>query len=200
MFLVEDPVAAAEIALGLAEASRDAARAVRRAGRPGARVRCSSGRATPTGRPSTWPAGSRPSPTRAAVVVSPELRAALEDRPRAPRSGTMRPRYLKNIGRVSLSVVRRSDDARRRPSARRSTSAASMMRDVGPGPARRPGWPSRPRTLRRRLSRRARRWRCPRAELEACPRTARSGSARGGRRASPCRPVDGARCWPRRSG
>jgi adenylate cyclase len=109
MFLVDDPVCAAEIALGLADASRDAAGlsdvrvgmalgpVVEREGDAfGATVNLAS-RATAIAYPGT-------------VVVSPELRELLEDRPElAFRS--MRPRYLKNIGRVSLSVLRHAEDA-----------------------------------------------------------------------------------------
>ena len=81
MFLVDDPVCAAEIALGLAEASRDAAElsdvrvglavgpVIEREGDAfGATVNLAS-RATAIAYPGT-------------VVVSPELRELLEDRPR----------------------------------------------------------------------------------------------------------------------
>jgi adenylate cyclase len=108
MFLVEDPVAAAEIALGLAEASRDAAElsdvrvglalgpVLEREGDAyGPTVNLAS-RITAIAYPGT-------------VVVSPELRAALEDDPTFAFRG-MRPRYLKHIGRVALAVMRHSDD------------------------------------------------------------------------------------------
>jgi adenylate cyclase len=109
MFLVDDPVYAAEIALGLAEASHDAADlsdvrvglalgpVIEREGDAfGATVNLAS-RATAIAFPGS-------------VVVSPELRELLEDRPEfAFRS--MRPRFLKHIGRVSLSVLRHADDA-----------------------------------------------------------------------------------------
>jgi adenylate cyclase len=108
MFLLEDPVAAAEIALGLADASRDAAelsdvrvglavgRVLEREGDAfGATVNLAS-RATAIAYPGT-------------VVVSPELRAILEDHPEYDFK-SMRPRYLKNIGRVSLSVLRRAGE------------------------------------------------------------------------------------------
>ncbi len=109
MFLVDDPVHAAEIALGLAEASRDAADlsdvrvglavgpVIEREGDAfGATVNLAS-RATAIAYPGT-------------VVVSPELRELLE--PRAEFAfRSMRPRFLKHIGRVALSVLRRSDDA-----------------------------------------------------------------------------------------
>jgi adenylate cyclase len=108
MFLVEDPVAAAEIALGLADASRDAAQlsdvrvglavgpVLEREGDAyGATVNLAS-RATSISYPGT-------------VVVSPELRALLEDNPDYEFKG-MRPRFLKNIGRVSLAVLRRAGD------------------------------------------------------------------------------------------
>ena len=108
MFLIEDPVAAAEIALGLADASRDAAGlsdvrvglavgpVIEREGDAfGATVNLAS-RATGIAYPGT-------------VVVSPELRARLEDHPDYEFKG-MRPRSLKNIGRVSLAVLRRAGD------------------------------------------------------------------------------------------
>jgi adenylate cyclase len=110
MFVVDDPISAAEIALGLAEASRDAAGlsdvrvglalgpVIEREGDAfGATVNLAS-RATSIAYPGT-------------VVVSPELRAALEGVPHLAFK-SMRPRYLKNIGRVSLSVLVHSDDAR----------------------------------------------------------------------------------------
>jgi adenylate cyclase len=109
MFLVEDPVAAAEIALGLADASRDAAElsdvrvglavgpVLEREGDAfGATVNLAS-RATGIAYPGT-------------VVVSPELRKLLEDNADYDFKG-MRPRHLKHIGRVALAVLRRSGDA-----------------------------------------------------------------------------------------
>jgi Adenylate cyclase, family 3 (some proteins contain HAMP domain) len=109
MFLVEDPVMAAEIALGLADASRDAAELgdvrVGMAAGPvleregdayGTTVNLAS-RATSIAYPGT-------------VVVSPELRDALLEHPDFSFR-TMRPRSLKHIGRVSLAVMRRADDA-----------------------------------------------------------------------------------------
>lgn len=109
MFLVEDPVMAAEIALGLADASRDAAELgdvrVGMAAGPvleregdayGTTVNLAS-RATSIAYPGT-------------VVVSPELRDALIDHPDFAFR-TMRPRSLKHIGRVGLAVMRRADDA-----------------------------------------------------------------------------------------
>ena len=109
MFLTDDAVFAAEIALGLAEASRDAAElsdvrvglavgpVVEREGDAfGVTVNLAS-RATAIAYPGT-------------VVVSPELRAVLEGRPEYSFR-SMRPRFLKNIGRVSLSVLRHADDA-----------------------------------------------------------------------------------------
>ncbi len=109
MFLVEDPVMAAEIALGLADASRDAAGlgdvrvglaigpVLEREGDAyGATVNLAS-RATSIAYPGT-------------VVVSPELRAALADS-EAWAFRNMRPRFLKHIGRVQLSVLRRADEA-----------------------------------------------------------------------------------------
>jgi adenylate cyclase len=109
MFLVEDPVAAAEIALGLADASRDAAElsdvrvglavgpVLEREGDAfGATVNLAS-RATGIAYPGT-------------VVVSPELRTMLQGNEEYDFKG-MRPRSLKHIGRVSLAVLRRSGDA-----------------------------------------------------------------------------------------
>ncbi|MFL6205852.1 MAG: adenylate/guanylate cyclase domain-containing protein [Acidimicrobiales bacterium] len=109
MFLADDPVYAAEIALGLAEASRDAAElsdvrvgmavgpVIEREGDAfGVTVNLAS-RATAIAYPGT-------------VVVSPELRALLEDQ-EGYSFRAMRPRFLKNIGRVSLSVLRHADDA-----------------------------------------------------------------------------------------
>jgi adenylate cyclase len=108
MFVVEDPVAAAEIALGLAEASRDAAElsdvrvglalgpVLEREGDAyGPTVNLAS-RITAIAYPGT-------------VVVSPDLRVALEDDPTYTFRG-MRPRYLKHIGRVSLAVLRHAQD------------------------------------------------------------------------------------------
>lgn len=108
MFLVEDPVMAAEIAVGLADASRDAAGlgdvrvgmalgpVLEREGDAyGATVNLAS-RATSIAYPGT-------------VVVSPELHEALADHP-GFAFRTMRPRSLKHIGRVALAVMRRADD------------------------------------------------------------------------------------------
>ena len=109
MFLVEDPEMAAEIALGLANASREAAGlgdvrvglalgpVVEREGDAfGTTVNLAS-RATAIAYPGT-------------VVVSPELRDALAD-----SAGfafrNMRPRFLKHIGRVTLAVLRHADEA-----------------------------------------------------------------------------------------
>lgn len=110
MFLVEDPVAAAQIALGLADASRDAAElsdvrvglalgpVLEREGDAyGATVNLAS-RATGIAYPGT-------------VVVSPELRAYLADDPDFAFKN-MRPRSLKHIGRVQLSVLLHATDAR----------------------------------------------------------------------------------------
>jgi adenylate cyclase len=109
MFLVEEPAAAMEIALGLADASREAAAlsdvrvglalgpVLEREGDAyGATVNLAS-RATNIAYPGS-------------VVVSPELRAALDGHD-GFAFRNMRPRYLKNIGRVSLSVVRRTGEA-----------------------------------------------------------------------------------------
>jgi len=109
MFLVDDPAAAAEIALGMADASHDAAElsdvrvgmalgpVIEREGDAfGATVNLAS-RATGIAYPGT-------------VVVSPELRAVLEGQSDFSFK-SMRPRFLKNIGRVSLSVLGRTGDA-----------------------------------------------------------------------------------------
>jgi len=109
MFLVDDPVSAAAIALGMADASHDAAGlsdvrvgmaigpVVEREGDAfGATVNLAS-RATSIAYPGT-------------VVVAPNLREALEDRPELAFK-SMRQRYLKNIGRVSLSVLSHASDA-----------------------------------------------------------------------------------------
>ena len=109
MFLVDDPVCAAEIALGLADASHDAAGlsdvrvgmaigpVIEREGDAFGMTVNLAARATSIAYPGT-------------VVVSPELRALLEDRPELSFK-SMRPRNLKNIGRVSLSVLGHADDA-----------------------------------------------------------------------------------------
>jgi adenylate cyclase len=108
MFLVEDPVAAAEIALALAEASRDAA------GLSDVRVGLALGPVLEREGDAYGPTVNLASRITAiaypgSVVVSPELRAALEDDPAFSFRG-MRPRFLKHIGRVSLAVMRDADD------------------------------------------------------------------------------------------
>ncbi len=109
MFLVDSAVMAAEIALGLADASRDAAElsdvrvglalgpVIEREGDAyGATVNLAS-RATAIAYPGT-------------VVVSPELRDVLAAHPEYSLRN-MRPRFLKHIGRVTLTVLRHADDA-----------------------------------------------------------------------------------------
>lgn len=109
MFLVDDPAGAAEIALGLADASREAAElsdvrvglamgpVVEREGDAfGMTVNLAS-RATAIAYPGT-------------VVVSAELREALDGHDEFFLKA-MRPRNLKNIGRVSLSVLMHAGDA-----------------------------------------------------------------------------------------
>ena len=104
----DDPVAAAEIALGIADASRqtDGLTDVRvglalgpvleREGDVfGSTVNLAS-RATAIAYPGS-------------VVVSPELRAVLTEQGEYDFRG-LRPRTLKNIGRVALSVLRRAED------------------------------------------------------------------------------------------
>lgn len=108
MFLVDEPIAAAEMALALSDASRDAAGlsdvrvglaigpVVEREGDAfGTTVNLAS-RATAIAYPGT-------------VVVSPELREALAGCPDVAFRN-MRPRFLKNIGRVSLAVMRRGGE------------------------------------------------------------------------------------------
>jgi adenylate cyclase len=109
MFLVEDPVAAAEVALGLAEASRDAAEL------SDVRVGLALGPVLEREGDAYGPTVNLASRITAiaypgSVVVSPELRAALEGDETYTFRG-MRPRFLKHIGRVSLSVLRHSEDA-----------------------------------------------------------------------------------------
>lgn len=109
MFIVDDPLHAAEIALGLADASHAAAElsdvrvgmaigpVIEREGDAfGVTVNLAA-RATSIAYPGT-------------VIVSPDLRAALEEHPQLAFKG-MRPRNLKNLGRVSLSVLLHADDA-----------------------------------------------------------------------------------------
>ncbi len=109
MFLVDEPSAAAQIALGLADASHDAAglsdvrvgmavgSVVEREGDAfGVTVNLAS-RATSIAYPGT-------------VVVAPHLRESLEGRPELSFK-SMRPRHLKNIGRVQLSVLSHASDA-----------------------------------------------------------------------------------------
>jgi adenylate cyclase len=108
MFLVEDPLMAAEIAMGLADASRDAAElgdvrvglalgpVLEREGDAYGATDNLASRITSIAYPGT-------------VVVSPELREALSDHDDVAFR-VMRPRYLKHIGRVALAVMRRAED------------------------------------------------------------------------------------------
>jgi adenylate cyclase len=109
MFVVDDARRAAEVALGLSDASHDAAElsdvrvgmaigpVVEREGDLfGVTVNLAA-RATSIAYPGT-------------VVVSADLRNALQGTP-GLRFKSMRPRYLKNIGRVPLYVMVRSDDS-----------------------------------------------------------------------------------------
>jgi adenylate cyclase len=109
MFIVEDPVAAAEIALGLAEASRDAAEL------SDVRVGLARGPVLEREGDAYGPTVNLASRITAiaypgSVVVSPELRAVLQDDETYTFRG-MRPRYLKHIGRVSLAVLRHTEDS-----------------------------------------------------------------------------------------
>lgn len=109
MFVVEDPVAAVEIALGLAEASRDAAEL------SDVRVGLALGPVLEREGDAFGPTVNLASRITAiaypgSVVVAPDLRAALEGEPDLTFRN-MRPRFLKHIGRLSLAVVRRSEDA-----------------------------------------------------------------------------------------
>jgi adenylate cyclase len=109
MFLVEDPVAAAEIALGLSDASRDAAEL------SDVRVGLALGPVLEREGDAYGPTVNLASRITSiaypgAVVVSPELRNALEEAG-GYSFRHMRPRYLKHIGRVSLAALRREDDA-----------------------------------------------------------------------------------------
>ena len=109
MFVVDDPIAAAEIALGLADASRDAAEL------SDVRVGLALGPVLEREGDAYGPTVNLASRITAiaypgAVVVSPDLRLALEEDGAFAFRG-MRPRYLKNIGRVSLAVLRRVEDA-----------------------------------------------------------------------------------------
>ena len=112
MFVVEDPRDAVEIALTLADASRDAADL------SDVRVGLALGPVLEREGDAYGPTVNLASRITAiaypgAVVVSPELRAALEAEVGAEEAYAfriMRPRFLKHIGRVSLSVVRRAGE------------------------------------------------------------------------------------------
>ena len=109
MFVVDDPLAAVEIALGLADASRDAEQL------SDVRVGIASGPVLEREGDAYGPTVNLASRITSiaypgSVVVSPEIRATLEDREELTFRA-MRPRYLKHIGRVTLSRVRRSDAA-----------------------------------------------------------------------------------------
>jgi adenylate cyclase len=108
MFMVEDPAAAVEIALDLADASRDAA------GLSDVRVGLAMGPVLEREGDAFGATVNRASRITAiaypgTVVVSPEVRDALEDHLELVFRG-MRPRSLKHIGRVQLAVARRAED------------------------------------------------------------------------------------------
>jgi adenylate cyclase len=108
MFMVEDPADAVDIALDLADASRDAA------GLSDVRVGLAMGPVLEREGDAFGATVNRASRITAiaypgTVVVSPEVRDALEDHPDFAFRG-MRPRSLKHIGRVQLSVARRIED------------------------------------------------------------------------------------------
>ena len=109
MFLVEDPLAAVEIALGLAEASREAEQL------SDVRVGLAWGPVLEREGDAYGPTVNLASRITSiaypgSVVVGPELRTALEDNEELTFRA-MRPRYLKHIGRVSLARVRHTDDS-----------------------------------------------------------------------------------------
>jgi adenylate cyclase len=109
MFVVEDPLAAVEIALTLADASRDAADLSDvRAGLALGPVLEREGDAY--GPTVNLASRSTAIAYPGSVVVSPELRAALEEAEAPVAFRSMRPRFLKHIGRVSLLVVRRAGE------------------------------------------------------------------------------------------
>jgi adenylate cyclase len=108
MFMVESPAVAVEIGLDLADASRDAA------GLSDVRVGLAMGPVLEREGDAFGATVNRASRITAiaypgTVVVSPEVRDALEDHPDFTFRG-MRPRSLKHIGRVQLSVARRTED------------------------------------------------------------------------------------------
>ena len=121
MFVVEDPLAAVEIALGLADASRDAEQL------SDVRVGLAWGPVLEREGDAYGPTVNLASRITSiaypgSVVVSPELRTALEDREELTFRA-MRPRYLKHIGRITLSRVRRSDAA--------PSSFREVMEEIG---------------------------------------------------------------------
>jgi adenylate cyclase len=106
MFIVEEPLPAVEIALGLAEESREAEQL------SDVRVGLALGPVLEREGDAYGPTVNLASRITSiaypgSVVVSPEIRAALEDNEHLTFKN-MRPRYLKHIGRVSLSRVRHS--------------------------------------------------------------------------------------------
>lgn len=108
MFTVDDPVAAAHIALDLSDASRDAA------GLSDVRVGLAMGPVLEREGDAFGATVNRASRITAiaypgTVVISPELREPLSEHPDFALRG-MRPRSLKHIGRVQLSVLRRAED------------------------------------------------------------------------------------------
>jgi adenylate cyclase len=109
MFVADDPRDAAMIALDLADASRDAA------GLSDVRVGLAMGPVLEREGDAYGATVNRASRITAiaypgTVVTSPEVREVIEDDP-ALAFRSMRARSLKNIGRLTLSVLRRSEDA-----------------------------------------------------------------------------------------
>jgi adenylate cyclase len=143
MFTVESPGAAAEMALALAEGSRDADEL------SDVRVGLAYGTLLERESDLYGPVVNLASRITAiafpgSIVVSREVRDQLLDSPEYVLR-PMRHRYLKNIGRVPLYVLRRAPGAQSRFAERRQALREAVRARVGP-PAGRPpatalGWP-----------------------------------------------------------